>query len=97
MGALPISDFVITESLYMLRATHWYVAWSDGSKCLISISLMTSSVVTLLMALMLALFLYHVILGRGDPLAEQLTRMEALMLGTVIEAGGVEVKTGDSE
>ena len=42
------------------------------------------------------LFLYHVTVGRGDPLAEQLTRIEALTLDTVIEAGGVEENTGGS-
>jgi len=45
---------------------------------------------------MLTLFLYHVILGKGDPMAEQLTLSGALILNTVIEAGGFEVKTGGS-
>ena len=45
---------------------------------------------------MLTLFLYHVTVGRGEPLEEQLTRTVAVTLDTVIEAGGVEVKTGDS-
>ena len=58
---------------------------------------MTSSLVTSLIAFMLTLFLYHVTLGRGDPVAEQFTRIEALILDTVIEAGGVDVRTGGSE
>ena len=45
----------------------------------------------------MTLSLYHVICGRGNPLAEQLTRTESLMLGTVIKVAGLEVKTGDSE
>ena len=45
---------------------------------------------------MLSLFLYHVTVGKGDPWAEQLTRIEALILGTVIEVGGVEKNTGGS-
>ena len=45
---------------------------------------------------MLTLFLYHVTLGKGDPLTEQLTRIEAVMLDTVIKAGGFEEKTGGS-
>jgi len=45
---------------------------------------------------MLTLFLYHVTVGRGKPLEEQLTRTVAVTLDTVIDAGGVEVKTGDS-
>ena len=57
---------------------------------------MTSSAVTLLMTGMLMLFLYHVILGRGDPLAEQLTRIDSLILDTLTESGGVEVNTGGS-
>jgi len=57
---------------------------------------MTSPSVTLLMTFMLTLFLYQVIVGSGDPVAEQLTRIEALILGTVIESRGVEWKTGDS-
>ena len=45
----------------------------------------------------MTLSLYHVICGRGDPLAEQLTRTESLMLETVIKVAGLEMKTGDSE
>ena len=45
----------------------------------------------------MTLSLYHVICGRGNPLAEQLTRTESLTLGTVIKVAGLEVKTGDSE
>ena len=29
-GSLPIVEFVDTESLYLLRATHVYVPWSEG-------------------------------------------------------------------
>ena len=58
---------------------------------------MTSSLATSLIAFMLTFFLYHVTLGSGDPVAEQFTRIEALILDTVIETGGVEVKTGGSE
>ena len=46
---------------------------------------------------MLTLFLYHVILGKGDPVAEQLTRIVALILDTFTEAGGFEEKEGGSE
>lgn len=45
---------------------------------------------------MLTLLLYHVTVGRGKPLEEQLTRTVAVTLDTVIDAGGVEMKTGDS-
>ena len=95
-GRLPIFELVSTVSLYMLRATHVYVAWSVGWNSSITNSLMTSSVVTLMMTGMLTLFLYHVILGGGDPLAEQLTRMEAPTLGTLNEVGGFEINSGGS-
>jgi len=58
---------------------------------------MTLSFVTLLMAFMLTLFLYQVTIRSGDPVAEQFTRIEVLILDTVIDSGGVEVKTGGSE
>lgn len=58
---------------------------------------MTSSVVTLLKTDMLTLFLYHVILGRGNPVAEQFTRTNALIAGTSTVSGGVEVNKGCSE
>ena len=58
---------------------------------------MTSSAVTLFMTGMLTLFLYHIILGKGDPVAEQLTRIVALILDTFTEAGGFEEKEGGSE
>ena len=45
---------------------------------------------------MMTLSLYHVILGRGDPLAEQLSRIVSPMFCAVIDVGGVEVKTGGS-
>ena len=42
-------------------------------------------------------FLYHVTVGRGDPLAEQLTRSDSRILGTETEDDGVEEKTGSAE
>ena len=42
-------------------------------------------------------FLYHVTVGRGDPLAEQLTRSDSRILGTGTEDDGVEEKTGSAE
>ena len=44
---------------------------------------------------MMTLSLYHVILGRGDPLAEQLSRIVPPFCA-VIDVAGVEVKTGGS-
>ena len=38
---------------------------------------------------MLTLFLYQVILGRDDPVAEELTRIVAMILDTLTEGGGV--------
>ena len=58
---------------------------------------MTSSVVTLLKTGRLTLFLYHVIFGKGDPVAEQLTRIVTMTLDTVTEAGGFEENEGGSE
>ena len=58
---------------------------------------MTSSVVTLLKTGMLMLFLYQRILGKGDPVAEQLTRIEAPMLDTLNVAGGFDTNEGDSK
>ena len=60
-------------------------------------SLVTSSMVTLLMSGMLTLFLYHVILGRGEPVAEQLTRIVSSILDTSTEGGGFEENEGGSE
>ena len=57
---------------------------------------MTSSLVIMVVEFMMTLSLYHVILGRGDPLAEQLSRIVPPLFCTVIEVGGVEVKTGGS-
>ena len=37
------------------------------------------------------------ILGKGEPLAEQLTRTDAPILDTLIEDEGVEVNTGISK
>ena len=41
-------------------------------------------------------FLYHVTVGRGDPLAEQLTRSASRIRGTGTEDGGVDEKTGST-
>lgn len=60
-------------------------------------SLVTSSMVTLLMMGMLTLFLYHVILGRGEPDAEQLIRIVTSILDTLTEGGGFEENEGGSE
>ena len=46
---------------------------------------------------MLMLFLYQRILGKGDPVAEQLTRIEAPILDTLNEAGGFDTNEGDSK
>ena len=46
---------------------------------------------------MLILFLYHVTSGKGDPLAEQLIRIDELILGTVIAVDGLSEKAGGSE
>ena len=58
---------------------------------------MTSSVVTLLKTGRLTLFLYQTILGSGDPVAEQLTRIKAPILDTLNEAGGFDTNEGDSK
>ena len=58
---------------------------------------MTSSVVTLLKTGRLTLFLYQRILGNGDPVAEQLTRIEAPIFDTLNEAGGFDTNEGDSK
>lgn len=73
-----------------------YVAWSKGLKGLNLISLLTSFLLIVVVDLMMTLSLYHVILGRGDPLAEQLSRIVSPMFCTVIDVGGVKVKTGGS-
>ena len=39
-------------------------------------------------------FLYHVTVGRGNPLAEQLTRSDSRILGTETEGDGLDKKTG---
>ena len=95
-SALPIFVVVFTSLLYTLRATQVYVAWSEGWNWPITSSAATSSLVTLLITGTLTLFLYHLILGTGEPLAEQLTRTDAPILDTLIEDEGVEVNTGIS-
>ena len=52
---------------------------------------------TLLGEGIVTLFLYHAILGRGDPVAEQLTRIASSVLDTLTKAWGTEVNTGSSE
>ena len=42
-------------------------------------------------------FLYHVTVGRGDPLAEQLTRKASRILGTGTEDGDVDEKKGSTK
>ena len=42
-------------------------------------------------------FLYHVTVGRGDPLAEHLTRSDSRILGAETDDGGVKEKTGGTE
>ena len=46
---------------------------------------------------MLTLFLYQRILGNGDPVAEELTRIEVPILDTLNEAGGFDTNEGDSK
>ena len=41
--------------------------------------------------------LYHVTVGRGDPLAEQRTLSASRILGTETEDDGVDEKTGNTE
>lgn len=43
------------------------------------------------------LFLYQRILGKGDPVAEQLRRIEAPILDTLNETGGFDTNEGDSK
>ena len=45
---------------------------------------------------MVTLFLYHVIFGRGAPVAEQLTRTDSLMPEALISSGGGVVNEGGS-
>ena len=45
---------------------------------------------------MLTLFLYHVTVGSGDPLAEHLTRSGSRILDTEIDDGGVVENTGSA-
>ena len=46
---------------------------------------------------MLTLFLYHVTVGRGDPLAEHLTPSDSRILDTETEDDGVDEKAGSTE
>ena len=46
---------------------------------------------------MLTSFLYHVTVGRGDPLAEHLTRSDSRILGTETEDDGVDENAGSTE
>ena len=45
---------------------------------------------------MVTLFLYHVIFGKGAPVAEQLTRTDSLMPEALISSGGGVVNEGGS-
>ena len=46
---------------------------------------------------MLTSFLYHVTVGRGDPLAEHLTRSGSRIFDTEIEDGGVVENIGSAK
>ena len=67
-----------------------------GRNSPIKSSLVNSSAVTLFTTGTLTSFLYHVTVGRGDPLAEQLTRSASRVLGTDTEDDGVDEKTGST-
>ena len=87
INTLPILELVSAVLLYMLVATHLYVAWSGGWKLSITSRLLTSSVVKFEVKLptgMTLLSLYQIILGRGEPLEEQLSRIFSLIAGTVM-------------
>ena len=45
---------------------------------------------------MVTLFVYHVIFGKGAPVAEQLTRTDSLMPEALISSGGGVVNEGGS-
>ena len=45
---------------------------------------------------MVTLFLYHVIFGKGAPVAEQLTRTDSLIPEALISSGGGVVNEGGS-
>ena len=51
---------------------------------------------TSVMGCMLTSFLYHVTVGRGDPLAEQLTSRVSRIPGTGMEADGVVENSGST-
>ena len=69
--------------------------WSSGWKALITSSLVNSSLVTLFITLMmLKSFLYHVTVGRGEPLAEQLIRRVSRIPGAEIDEEGVLENSG---
>ena len=71
--------------------------WSADWNSPITSSLVNSLSVTLLVTGTLTSFLYHVTVGRGDPLAEQLTRSASRILGTDREDDGVDEKKGSTE
>ena len=73
------------------------MAWSAGINSPITSSLVNSSAVTLFMTNTLTSFLYHVTVGKGDPLAEQLTLSASRILGTRTEDDGVDEKTGSTK
>ena len=57
---------------------------------------MTSFALAWLVVGMVTLFLYHVIFGKGAPVAEQLTRTDSLMPEALISSGGGVVNEGGS-
>ena len=71
--------------------------WSADWNSPITSLLVNSLSVTLLVTGTLTSFLYHVTVGRGVPLAEQLTRSASRILGTDTEDDGVDEKTGSTE
>ena len=87
MDTIPIFEIASAEMLYMLVATHLYVAWSEGWNSSMTNSLLTVSLVTLLVTLltgMMMLSLYQLILESGNPLAEHFSRICSLIPVTVM-------------
>lgn len=87
LDTIPILELASTVLLYMLVATHLYVAWSEGWNSSITSSLITVSVVTLLVKLltgMMMLSLYQLILESGNPFAEHFSRISSLIPVTVM-------------
>lgn len=87
MDTIPIFEIASAVMLYMLVATHLYVAWSEGWNSSITSSLITVSLVTLLVTLltgMMMLSLYQLILESGNPFAEHFSRISSLILVTVM-------------